>query len=92
MLDTPGDPRPWMRARTLPCGWHILPMDPHPLDYTTGNGGRERMALVRPDRSEFAMVWRSHWRPALRAAVRGEPIPGFMRAPVYTWAADEAHP
>lgn len=77
--------KPWMRARKLPCGWWIMPFEPHPSELTGPNAGRERMALIRPDMSEFVMIWRSHWRPAMRLIMAGkhEQIPRFMYAPVY---------
>lgn len=58
-------------------GWMVVELPRHLV--------RERVALIRPDWSEFAPVWKAHWREALADARAGRELKAEHRAPAYTW-------
>lgn len=69
-----------MQPRKLPHGWTLVPLALMPTSKP-----RERVALVTPDGGQAAIVWRKHWRAAMRQIHKTGKVGTFYRAPVMGW-------
>lgn len=65
------------RTKRLPLGWTFVPL--------ADAQGRPRVALMPPGTAPMVVVWREHWRTALRTHLATNAVPVQFRAPHTVW-------